>query len=227
MTDVIEADVDEVEPGKVLKYRLFAKNQSLGYRDFINALNSNARFRQYFNHLLAKAPYASYRFETPALSLSTVDKPFEFVLIDAPGLHQRSVDPLPFKHYITNTNPDSASLNTETSGGTLSDTAQPDKAAKIVTFKSLGADATLIVPSPRASHNVYNHIASFTRAAPQDQTDALWLVVGQELRRLIGSSPLWLNTEGSGVAWLHVRIDARPKYYSHQEYKSVTGGCAC
>ena len=27
-----------------------------------------------------------------------------------------------------------------------------------------------------------------------------------------GQAPFWLNTEGSGVAWLHVRIDPTPKH---------------
>ncbi len=30
----------------------------------------------------------------------------------------------------------------------------------------------------------------------------------------------WLNTEGGGVAWLHVRIDQRPKYYHYAPYKT-------
>src|SRR5437773_8006599 len=32
-------------------------------------------------------------------------------------------------------------------------------------------------------------------------------------------APRWLNTEGTGVFYLHVRIDSRPKYYSWEEYK--------
>ena len=30
--------------------------------------------------------------------------------------------------------------------------------------------------------------------------------------------PLWLNTSGAAVAWLHVRLDSSPKYYRHREY---------
>ena len=33
--------------------------------------------------------------------------------------------------------------------------------------------------------------------------------------------PLWLSTNGLGVAWLHARIDARPKYYSHRPYRAL------
>jgi hypothetical protein len=38
-----------------------------------------------------------------------------------------------------------------------------------------------------------------------------------ELRRLLSQMErgraVWLNTEGTGVSWLHVRVDSRPKYY--------------
>ena len=29
---------------------------------------------------------------------------------------------------------------------------------------------------------------------------------------------VWLSTAGDGIAWLHVRMDPRPKYYQHTEY---------
>ena len=37
-----------------------------------------------------------------------------------------------------------------------------------------------------------------------------------------GGSPRWLSTSGLGISYLHVRIDKRPKYYSHQEYLTET-----
>lgn len=236
---MINASVEEIEPGKVVKYRLFLKNRPLSYRYVIDALNSNTGFRESLNDLLAEAPFASYRFETPALALHTIDKPFEFVLIDAPNLQQRSVDPYPFEQYFT-----SGGSSHNSPGGAITKTFETDSEpateeaasmaareaagnvaaeAGVVKFKSLGGDATLIVPSPQTDHNTYNHIASFVRAAPKMQIDALWLVVGQELQSLVGTSPLWLNTEGSGVAWLHVRIDTRPKYYGHREYTAAAG----
>ncbi len=32
--------------------------------------------------------------------------------------------------------------------------------------------------------------------------------------------PVWISTAGTGVPFLHVRFDSRPKYYSWDEYKS-------
>jgi hypothetical protein len=35
----------------------------------------------------------------------------------------------------------------------------------------------------------------------------------------LGSTPIWLSTAGDGIAWLHVRLDSRPKYYSYGPYR--------
>ena len=39
------------------------------------------------------------------------------------------------------------------------------------------------------------------------------------LQAALSEKPLWLSTAGGGVAWLHLRIDSRPKYYSHRPYR--------
>ncbi len=41
----------------------------------------------------------------------------------------------------------------------------------------------------------------------------------------VSRKPVWLNTAGGGVAWLHVRLDDRPKYYGYQNYKSSSLLC--
>jgi len=165
--------IEEIEAGSVIKY------------------NS-------FNSLLVDASFEAYRLETPALSLNSLDSPFEFVLINAPGLLNRTVDSTTFSEYFCE---DRANVM-----------------QSIVQFRSLGGDATMIVPSPCAIYETYNHLASFVRGAPMIQIDALWQVVGQLLESEVSDRPLWFNTEGSGVAWLHVRIDTRPRYYGYAEY---------
>jgi hypothetical protein len=39
------------------------------------------------------------------------------------------------------------------------------------------------------------------------------------MARRVGRQPVWLSTAGAGVAWLHVRLDDRPKYYGHGPYR--------
>ena len=33
------------------------------------------------------------------------------------------------------------------------------------------------------------------------------------------NEPIWFSTSGSGVAWLHFRLDSRPKYYTYKPFK--------
>ena len=58
------------------------------------------------------------------------------------------------------------------------------------------------------------------RLAPDGQRVAFWAKVGAVYEALVKQGrPVWLSTEGSGVPWLHVRMDSRPKYYHTREFK--------
>ena len=75
---------------------------------------------------------------------------------------------------------------------------------------------------PRGSLSSYGHLAAFVHGANATQQAALWANVASTLRREIqrkGEASTWLNTEGSGVPWLHVRLDSMPKYYHHHSYR--------
>jgi NADH:ubiquinone oxidoreductase subunit len=39
------------------------------------------------------------------------------------------------------------------------------------------------------------------------------------MQNRVGEQPVWLSTAGMGVAWLHVRLDDRPKYYGYSPYR--------
>ena len=46
--------------------------------------------------------------------------------------------------------------------------------------------------------------------------------VGAEVKSHLSRTselPVWVSTNGDGVAWLHVRIDERPKYYAYAPYR--------
>lgn len=93
----------------------------------------------------------------------------------------------------------------------------------VATFANLGGDAVLVVPAPHGPPDAYAHLAAFARRAPPAQQHALWQAVGEAVARRLSAAPLWLSTSGLGVAWLHVRLDARPKYYTHAPYRSADG----
>ena len=89
----------------------------------------------------------------------------------------------------------------------------------VVTFPNLGADATLVVPCPIGERGCYWHLADFLRRGPVDQIDELWRCVAVAMNDRVGVRPVWLSTAGMGVAWLHIRLDDRPKYYGHAPYR--------
>lgn len=83
-------------------------------------------------------------------------------------------------------------------------------------FWNLGRDSRLVAPAP---FGAYPHLQAFLDRASLHAIDALWKRVGQEIAAWEG--PLYLSTHGLGVPWLHVRLDARPKYYQHAPYRAV------
>jgi len=107
-----------------------------------------------------------------------------------------------------------------------------------VSFKNLKEDAILVCPvpyyidddnkkMPYFSDNdkkilKYLDLFHFFNEAPITQQHNLWKGVARKLLEEIDkdSEPRWLSTHGLGVRYLHVRIDTKPKYYSHKEYKN-------
>eukprot|EP00614_Pseudopedinella_elastica_P018899 CAMPEP_0172646364 /NCGR_PEP_ID=MMETSP1068-20121228/240204_1 /TAXON_ID=35684 /ORGANISM="Pseudopedinella elastica, Strain CCMP716" /LENGTH=345 /DNA_ID=CAMNT_0013460621 /DNA_START=347 /DNA_END=1385 /DNA_ORIENTATION=- len=96
----------------------------------------------------------------------------------------------------------------------------------VASFANLGGDSYLVAPSPVESPpRPYPHLAAFLANAPPQQVAKLWrTVAGVVLTRAeqvagAANRPFWLSTSGLGVYWLHVRIDRRPKYYTHLPYK--------
>jgi hypothetical protein len=167
------------------------------YSQVIAALRDDESFRAFLTRTLAEVPYSAFRWETPGVAQSSVEKPFEFVVLDEPSLARR-VDEQAFAEHFT----------------------QPDAAA--ISFANLGRNAILIVPTLQVEADAYGHLAAFVRRAPAAQHDALWRLVGEEMTKRLSTWPAWLSTAGAGVAWLHVRLDDRPKYYGYQPYARQT-----
>mmetsp|Transcript_7422 Transcript_7422/g.17898 ORF Transcript_7422/g.17898 Transcript_7422/m.17898 type:complete len:133 (-) Transcript_7422:123-521(-) len=98
-------------------------------------------------------------------------------------------------------------------------------------FPNLGHDALLVVPPEvRSAPDSAAHLAAFVRGAPEADQQALFKALGEAIHTEAGptaslqkgsnETALWVNTEGSGVPFLHVRLDTRPKYYHHAAYKA-------
>lgn len=165
------------------------------FAEVIRAWQDDAPFRSLFNARLASAPFAAFRWETPPVTAATAGRPFEFMLLDSPGLARRP-DPKAFASHFHVADP-----------------------AGVVTFANLGRDAVLVVPCPDVASSACGHLASFVREALEARRDALWRAVGEAMARRVGVRPVWLSTAGAGVPWLHVRLDDRPKYYGFEPYR--------
>ena len=187
---------DELTGGRGLVCTVHSGAAAASVADVLGAWQADATFRSSFNSALADSPFTAFRWETPGVTESTVSRPFEFVLLDSPGLAEHP-DPSPFREHF----------------------AQADDG--VVVFSNLGGDATLVVPCPLAEPHAYGHLASFVRLAPEAQQHALWQAVGNAVQKRLGSQPVWLSTAGGGVSWLHVRLDDRPKYYGHQPCRQL------
>jgi hypothetical protein len=185
---------DALPGGRSMHGTICRDERVASFSDVVGALASDAELRDVLTTALAHVPYRGFKWETPAVTRETIHRPFECVALDSPYLADE-VDPQSFgEHFVDD--------------------------ELVVTFPSLGRDAILVAPCPRAPHTTYGHLAAFVRSAPPEQQHALWQRVGVEMAARIGSRPVWLSTAGGGVAWLHVRLDDRPKYYGHAPYRT-------
>jgi hypothetical protein len=172
--------------------------------------------------LLQKAPFDAFRFETPGVSVETVrDKPFEFVLVQDSSLQMFAAqeDPYVFAEHLECVNNNNQSLS------------NADNGPAACTFKNVGGDAILVSPrnwkGSTSNSNYHGHLANFMRGASSQQILETWRIVASALEeQLLGESPqrarskpLWFSTAGGGVAWLHFRLDSRPKYYHYRPYR--------
>jgi len=169
----------------------------LSWSEVLQHWRRDPGFADAFTEMLAAMPWPAFRWETPPLTTQRLDTAFECVVVDSPGL-SAAPDPAPFAEHLRRAG------------------ERP-----VVSFSNLGGDAVLVVPCPLADTSAYAHLASFVRHAPRAQQRALWQAVARAMQQRVGQRPVWLSTAGGGVAWLHVRLDNRPKYYAHTPYRSA------
>ncbi len=179
---------------RVLKCSLFLNNQAMTYGEFLINLVNSQDFRSAFHEFLQSVPFTAYYWECPPVVANNLEQPFEFVLVRSESLEKIRGNPSPFKAYFK-------------------------KGEAVASFMNLGKNAKLVVPKPLPATHNYAHLAAFVGTAPASQSDEFWKLVGSEAIAAINEKPIWLNTAGLGVHWLHVRLDSTPKYYKHKPYR--------
>lgn len=195
MTQATWHATTEPVPGGT-RYRLYGNDQPLSFRVMLGYLAANDDWCDWYTGLLAAAAPRAFFWEHPPVREATIERPAEFVLLDAPTLARERADPGPFRAHFA---------------------AAGD--ADVAVFANLGRDAILVAPCPRPAASCYAHLAVFLREAPPAQIRHLWRAVAGACRSPAVSQPFWLSTAGLGVPWLHLRIDQFPKYYQHVEYR--------
>lgn len=181
--------------GRCRRYMVQRDHALLSYAEILELWQHDEVFCSLWIDLRQSTFYA-FRWETPPLTATTTDRPFECVLLDSPALSRKS-DNRAFEQHLSDDGPD------------------------VVAFENLGGDTLMVVPACRGPEAAYGHLAAFVRDAPPRQVHHLWQTAGQAVERRLSDAPLWLSTAGGGVAWLHVRLDSRPKYYG---YAPLSGG---
>ena len=179
----------------VIRWRILdAGKRDVSFAQAIRGWSSDAQFRAFWIESLHTVTLKSYCWECPPVDESGLDRTFECVFVSSPSLAAMPPDVDAFAEYF-----------------------RADREA--VTFGNLGGDAVLVAPCPDPAGGNFSHLASFTATATPRCQQALWQAVGVAVEVRLSSRPLWLSTAGHGVAWLHVRLDSRPKYYSWAPYR--------
>lgn len=196
---------EESISSKFTKYSNFESNleegKILSFLDFFRALQTKSGFSDYFIELLKSSKYKAFFFECPALTIVHLAKPLEFVLSDSPTL-------------ASVVKPDQNAFAEHFQGSASQ--------SEVAVFPNLGKDAVLVVPIPKSKEMLkYTHLAVFVRESTLRDSKELFSKVAEtafdKVQQQTGV-PLWLSTSGTGIFWLHVRLDSRPKYYTYSKY---------
>lgn len=179
----------------------------LQWAELMSGPNSN-HFSNPLTKIIQTSSYKGVFFETKGVtSTNASTKIFEFVLINAPELAsfaEQEPDSYTFAEYFNK--------------------QQCINQKYCCQFTNLGGDATLIAPRQvsEKSTKVFSHLKAFINDANEEQIVDIWKVTAQTYLNMLQTrsktKPIWFSTSGMGIAWLHFRLDDRPKYYQYKPF---------
>jgi hypothetical protein len=165
----------------------------------LRRLHDSTVARNALTQAICSAPFEAVFWE--CRQLRSADDPLTFAIVDSPRLARRRANARPFRQHL------------EQAAGD-----------PVIAFDNLGGRSRLVAPTEHDAGPEGVHLMRFLRGAPATQIDALWQQVAAEALAWIEHRPLWLSTSGLGVAWLHVRLDPRPKYYTYTPFRQINAG---
>ena len=226
---------------------LVYKTIDITYKEFLHLIGNNEIIQKEFVELLLNLPFDAIFFETQPITktklndVNNIDE-FHFAIINAPELASFAKIGN-YDSFINHLNPSSCCDNNSKNNSNNSNNNNDDV---VTSFSNLGGDAHLIIPCPptftnmpsavtektNQSNNNFGHLLSFLRTASSTTITKVLIRLSKETLKFIEdrekenegelvSETVWLSTCGTGVPWLHFRLDSRPKYYSYQPFKDV------
>ena len=127
---------------RVKNYFVCEGDRRLNYDEVIELWVQSDSFNEWYTSQLTSHPSKAIRWETPCLTVHNLDRDFEFVLVDSPGL-DRPVNQRPFAEKF-----------------------KDSKANSVITFPNLGRNGIMVVPTPEPENrSYYCHLLSFLRGA--------------------------------------------------------------
>lgn len=169
----------------------------LSFGAVLHALRADRDFSDFFLTELAATPFETFFWEMPPLVACAMGRPYEHVTIDSLALRQVEEDGSAFALHLA-----------EAGAGRL-----------VTAFHSLSGGAILVAPLAAGPAGANAHIAAFVRGAPRPQQRELLALAADLALERLSERPTWISTSGTGVHWLHVRIEGAPVYYVHRPYK--------
>lgn len=184
----------------------------LKWIDIISMLNSHLG-REAFNYSITTVPFEAFTWEAPVLCSRSLHLDFAMAAF--------KMDPKDYK-------PIHRSIFKEIKSSEGAEGAAVKFYAKHPQSGTISMMTELICPCDiggltQGVHvQACRHLKSFTKSASSQQQHAFWLLVGEELnRRSQDSSPTWVCTEGTGVHWLHFRLQRRPMHINTPSFQTV------
>ena len=148
----MKAQMEVLQDGRIQQYQILDGGRPFTTQQTLQNWQTDQPFRIFFIELLAEAPFVAYFWETPPITQATLERPFEFVLVDAPLLGNVPAGRRAFANYFIK--------------------------ELVVDFPNLGGDAHLVVPCPQKPADDFAHLAAFSRSAPLEQQQQFWRRVG-------------------------------------------------
>src|SRR5215216_3282021 len=104
------------------KVTLNDDSRALSSGEVIELWHDSNEFRKYFTAVITQSPFDAFFWETPPVTKRTLERPFEFVLVEGASLSRLKPDPSAFMSHFSSR-----------------------QAEEVLTFPNLGGDAILVV----------------------------------------------------------------------------------